>query len=523
MMEICAIGMPSWSFGGCANPDRRAIDLGSLVKLARSSGVLLHITSLPGRFGIGDLGPESRWFVEVLAEAKQKLWCFLPVGTTGKENSPYQSRSAFAGNPLLISPEELVKQGYLRSQDLRGARLGDASSVNYPAVRSFKEGLLRKAFSEFSEDQSYRSFEEKHAWWLEKFAEFMALREANQGKKWTQFDPRRKPKAEAIRYHKFVQYEFFREWEALRRYCELRKISLMGDIPFYIEHDSADVWSRPEFFNLQRGGESRTVGGVPPDYFARNGQLWGTPTYRWDQLEEAGYQWWVDRLQTAITMTDVLRLDHFRGFEAYWSVPAGHSTARRGRWIKGPGARFFRAVQKKLGELPFVAENLGIVTPEVEELRTEFEMPGMAVLQFGFDGDNSHRPSNYHQDLVAFTGTHDNDTTKGWWNATRQAARHRGNRAGHTKQQSIRSFLQISDDKDVEWSFIQAVHASVAALAIVPMQDVLGLGSEARMNMPGRARGNWRWRLQKTQLRARHLKRLGDLTDATGRCRESTN
>jgi 4-alpha-glucanotransferase len=487
------------------------------VKLERSSGILLHITSLPGGFGIGDLGPESRWFADALVEAQQRLWCMLPLGTTGRENSPYQSRSAFAGNPLVISPEELVKEGYVRTRDLRGAAVRNASFVDYSAVRQFKEELLRKAFLGFSENRSYWQFEQKHSWWLEKFAEFMALREANRGAKWTKFDPRVKPKAGAIRFHKFVQFEFYRQWKALREYCAARNILLMGDMPYYIEHDSADVWSHPGFFDLERGGRSRTVGGVPPDYFARNGQLWGTPTYRWDRLEEAGFQWWVDRLRVAIGMTDVLRLDHFRGFEGYWSVPAGHSTARTGRWVKGPGAKFFQVLKKELGELPFVAENLGIVTPEVEALRSEFGMPGMAVLQFGFDDNNTHRPSNYHHDVVAFTGTHDNDTTTGWWNELQRAARNRRNRAAREKAERVRSFLQIGKEKGVEWSFIQAVHASVAALAIVPMQDVLGLGSEARMNMPGRAKGNWRWRLEKKLLRMTHVRRLADLTEATGR------
>jgi len=487
------------------------------VTTERASGVLLHLTSLPSRFGIGDLGPDSRWFADVLAEAKQQLWCFLPLGTTGRENSPYQSRSAFAGNPLLISPQELVKEGYLREQHLRAGQFPESSVVDFPAVRSCKQELLRKAFWQFTEGSAYRKFEENHAWWLEKFAEFMALREANRGANWTKFDPRIKPKPETIRFHKFVQYEFFRQWGALRKYCRERGVALMGDMPFYIEHDSADIWSHPQFFDLEPNGKPRTVGGVPPDYFARNGQLWGTPTYRWDRLEATGYQWWANRLRMAMQMTDVLRLDHFRGFEAYWSVPAGHPTARRGRWVKGPGAKFFHALRKKLGELPFVAENLGIVTPEVEELRARFELPGMAVLQFGFDDDNTHRPSNYQHDVVAFTGTHDNNTTKGWWNELRESARRTGNRAAREKAELVRSFLQIAEEKDVEWRFIQAVYASVARLAIVPMQDVLGLGSQARMNMPGRARGNWRWRLQKNQVRERHCKRLGDLTAATGR------
>jgi len=494
------------------------------VKIERSSGILLHITSLPGGFGIGDLGPDSRWFVDALVEAKQKVWCFLPLGTTGRENSPYQSRSAFAGNPLLISPEELVKEGYLHARDLQGAPRSESAYVDFPRARQFKEEILRKAFRHFSEDKKFRHFEEANSGWLQRFADFMALREANRGKKWPAFDPRIKPKLEAIRYHKFVQYVFFRQWETLRTYCGERGILLMGDMPFYIEHDSADVWSHPEFFDLGRNGRPRTVGGVPPDYFARDGQLWGTPTYRWDRLEKVGYQWWLDRLRMAMTMTDVLRLDHFRGFEAYWSVPAGHSTARRGHWVKGPGAKFFQALRGKLGKLPFVAENLGIVTPEVEALRHKFGMPGMAVLQFGFDDNNTHRPSNYERELVAFTGTHDNDTTLGWWRGVRQAARNGRNRVARMKARSARSFLQIGDhEREPEWSFIQAVHASVAALAVVPMQDVLGLGSEARMNTPGRARGNWRWRLLKKQLREGHLKRLGDLTEATGRDGKTVN
>ena len=443
----------------------------------------------------------------------------LPLGTTGKENSPYQSRSAFAGNPLLISPEELVKEGYIQAADLRGAAAAvrNTSTVDYRSVREFKEQLLRKAFLEFSESQGYRRFARAHASWLDKFAEFMALREANRGVKWTKFDPRIKPKTEAVRFHKFVQYEFYRQWEGLRRHCAARNILLMGDMPFYIQHNSADVWSHPELFDLDRSGEARTVGGVPPDYFARDGQLWGMPTYRWTRMTETGYRWWVERLRAAIGMTDILRLDHFRGFEAYWRVPAGHATARRGKWAPGPGGDFFRVLKKEFGELPFIAENLGIVTPEVEALRAEFGMPGMAVLQFGFDDDNTHRPSNYVPDLVAFTGTHDNDTTKGWWQGLQKAARSTGNRAARAKADSVRAFLQIDEKRNAEWSFIQAVHASVAALAIVPIQDVLGLGTQARMNRPGKAMGNWRWRLQKQQLRTAHLKRLGDLTEATGR------
>jgi 4-alpha-glucanotransferase len=482
------------------------------VKIARSSGILLHITSLPGNFGIGDVGPESRWFVDALAEAKQKLWCILPVGPTGPENSPYQSRSAFAGNPLLISPHELVEEGYLSSKDLRSPPFRSPSLVDFPAVRRYKEALLRKAFLCFSENKQYRGFLNHNFWWLDPFAQFMALKEANRDLPWTRFDSRNKPAADSVRYFKFVQYEFARQWGALRRYCDKRKISLMGDAPFYVEHDSADVWTHPQLFDLRPNGEPRTVGGVPPDYFSKDGQRWGTPTYRWKKLEETKFKWWTDRLRSALTRTEILRLDHFRGFEAFWSVPAEHPTARRGHWVKGPGAKLFDALQKELGPLPFVAENLGVVTPKVEDLRRRFRLPGMAVFQFGFDGDDTHKPCNYRRKMVAFTGTHDNDTVIGWWESIRRGK----NSKTRPQLDRITSYLQARDG-DLHWSIIQAVLTSVADLAIVPVQDVLGLGSEARMNVPGIAKGNWSWRLRKEQLRPDFLKRLGDLTIVSGR------
>lgn len=483
----------------------------------RASGILLHLTSLPGRFGIGDLGPESRWFADALAAAGQKLWCILPLGPTGPENSPYQSRSAFAGNPLLISPEELVDQGYFSRRELRRVPSRSPSRVEFPAVRRYKEGLLRKAYGHFSESREYREFEDRNFWWLDRFARFMALKEANGGRPWTRFDPRVKPAERSVRYHKFVQFEFFRQWGALRRHCEKRKISLMGDMPFYVEHDGADVWSHPELFDLKPNGESRTVGGVPPDYFSRDGQRWGTPTYRWDQLEETGFKWWVDRLRMAAGMTDLLRLDHFRGFEAFWKIPAGQPTARRGRWVKAPGAKLFAAARRDLGSLPFVAENLGMVTPEVETLRRRFRLPGMNVMQFGFDEDPAHRPDHYRPGTVAFTGTHDNDTITGWWKSLARAARSGRDPGAREKIERIKRYLQSGERDDLHWSFLEAVESSAAEIAVAPVQDVLGLGSEARMNVPGIARGNWRWRLEKGALRSSVLQRLRDLTKAAGR------
>ena len=474
------------------------------------------MTSLPGRFGIGDLGPESRRFVDFLAEAKQRLWCVLPLSPTGKENSPYQCRSAFAGNPLLINPELLVDHGYLSRNELRAAPRFPSSQVAFPAVRAYKQSLLKKAFHNFSETKDYWEFERKHRYWLENFALFMGLHEANGGIPWTRFDPKRKPSPERIRYHKFVQYEFFRQWQALRKYCSDRDVRIMGDMPFYLEHDSADVWGNPSLFDLDKHREPRTVGGVPPDYFSEDGQLWGTPTYRWDKMRASGFRWWTDRLRATLEVVDLLRLDHFRGFEAFWSVNANQSTARKGRWIKGPGIGFFDKIRKTLGELPIVAENLGTITPAVEGLRQRCGFPGMAVLQFGFDEEGMHRPIHYVGHQACFTGTHDNDTTVGWWRALQQAARRRDNTCERNMVRRVKSYLQ-SDGRQIHWEFIQAIQTSVADIAVVPLQDVLGLGSVARMNLPGRAKGNWRWRFQNHQLSRPVLERLRDLTVVSGR------
>jgi 4-alpha-glucanotransferase len=486
------------------------------VKIGRCSGILLHPTSLPGNYGIGDLGPESRRFVDLLAEAKQRLWCVLPVNPTGPQNSPYECCSTFAGNPLLISPELLVEHGYLSRADLRSSPHFPSSRVNYPAVRAYKASLLRKAFRNFTETKDYAQFASKHAWWLHDYARFMALSEANSGASWTEFDPQIKPSEQSIRFHKFVQYEFFRQWGRLRDYCAKRKIAIMGDMSFYVEHNSADVWSNRELFDLHSDGTPRNVGGVPPDYFSKNGQLWGTPVYRWDRLKKQGFQWWINRFRSAFELMDLLRLDHFRGFEAYWSVLANASTAKKGRWIKGPGAELFQTVRKELGELPIVAENLGIITPEVEALRYQFGFPGMAVLQFAFDELGMHRPNNYVRELVCFTGTHDNDTTLGWWSAIQRAARGRNSAENRATLHRVKSYLQ-QDGREIHWSFIQAVLTSVADIAIVPLQDVLGLGTEARMNMPGRAKGNWRWRFQKKEINRATIERLRDLTIVSGR------
>jgi 4-alpha-glucanotransferase len=486
------------------------------MELIRSSGILLHPTSLPGRFGIGDLGPECYHFLDFLQEAGQKLWHVLPLGPTGPENSPYQSRSSIAGNPLLISPVKLAEAGYLERRDLVDVPRFPQSRVDFESVRSFKLRMFRRAFAGFSEHGPFRRFEKRNAWWLNRYAEFMALSEANQGAFWTKFDPDVEAPEEEIRFHKFLQFEFFRQWEQVKARCKRKKILIMGDMPFYVEHDSVDVWSAPQLFDLTSEGEARTVGGVPPDYFSKAGQLWGNPTYRWDRLRRTGYAWWVRRIRAALEMVDYLRLDHFRGFVEYWSVPAGNKTARKGRWRKGPGLELFKTVRKELGELPLIAENLGLITADVETLRLQLSLPGMAVLQFAFGEDGTHRPNNYSRGMVCFTGTHDNNTCAGWWNDLRKATRSASGFEARLEMARAKAFLQ-TDGKEISWRFIQAAMSSVAAISIVPLQDVLALGSNARMNIPGRAKGHWGWRFSEKSITPEVSARLRELTEVTGR------
>jgi 4-alpha-glucanotransferase len=482
--------------------------------MERASGILLHPTSLPGRFGIGDLGAESYGFADFLDAAKQKLWHVLPLGPTGPQNSPYQSTSAFAGNPLLISPEKLREEGYLRRRDLAKVPRFPSTRVDFHGVKAYKEGLFRLAFRDFSETKAYVEFAKRNADWLEPFAQFMALRKANRGISWTKFDPRVRANGEELRFHKFLQYEFSRQWQPLKKYCAERNILIMGDMPFYVEHDSADVWHSPQLFDLDKHGESRTVGGVPPDYFSNDGQLWGNPTYRWDNLEKTRYAWWVERFRSALQLVDLLRLDHFRGFEKFWKVPAIHATARNGKWASGPGIKLFREVRRKLGTLPLIAENLGVITSEVEELRRSLGLPGMAVLQFAFGDDGVHRPTNYVRELVCFTGTHDNDTTRGWWTKLKSAARNHSQAKAEVER--VKSYLQ-TDGHEISWSFIQSIMTSVARVSLIPLQDVLDFGTEARMNVPGRAKSNWDWRYSSKDITSKLTVRLGELTEVSGR------
>jgi 4-alpha-glucanotransferase len=475
--------------------------------------------------------------VEALSRAGQRLWQVLPLGPTGYGDSPYQCFSAFAGNPLLISLEGLVADGWLRPEDLAAAPSFSASEVDYGSVLAFKQPLLHRAYEGFtsraSTDQrdAFAAFCAKGAPWLDDYSLFAALKDAEGGRAWTGWDPglaRREPDAlararmalaEQVRSRRFWQYVFFRQWAALRERCRGAGIRIMGDIPIFVAHDSADVWAHPELFRLAGDGSPEFVAGVPPDYFSATGQLWGNPLYRWDAMAASGFPWWIDRFRAVLELVDLVRLDHFRGFEAFWEVPASATTAVKGRWVKGPGAALFEVLRGALGELPIVAENLGVITPEVEALREQFGFPGMAILQFAFGSDpqgDGFRPHNHTRDLVVYTGTHDNDTTVGWWTSSGQADSTRTAEEVRRERELCLKYLG-SDGREIHWAFIRAALASVADTAIIPLQDVLGLGSEARMNLPARPEGNWRWRYAEAQLTDEVLGRLRELSEIYGR------
>ena len=399
-----------------------------------------------------------------------------PIGLIGEGNSPYKSISAFAGSPLLISLEKLVEHGYLAYSDLANAPNFPELEVDFEKVTLYRLGLLRKAFVGFQQTDEYWRFEASNQWWLDSFARFVALAIANNGQAWTRWDPAKQADKTEIRFQKFMQFEFFRQWCELRQYCQTRGIRIMGDIPFYVEHNSADVWANPQLFDLDQQGNPRTLGGCPPDYFSATGQLWGNPTYRWDHLEETGYGWWIERLRAGLAQMDMVRLDHFRGFEAYWEVPSGERTAINGRWVKGPGTKLFEAAQRELGPLPIVAEDLGLITPEVNAIRERFSFPGMKVLQFAFASDSASRtflPHNYCPNVVAYTGTHDNDTTMGWW-ASADGHPAPGRKDSHGEKGRARTYLG-ADETETNWAFLRALMTSVADTAIAPVQDLLGL------------------------------------------------
>ncbi len=497
--------------------------------MVRASGILLHPTSLPGPHGVGDLGPAAYRFVDALAEAGQSYWQVLPLGPTGYGDSPYQTFSAFAGNPLLVSPELLVRDGLLPTQALDNLPSFPADEVDYGPVIPYKKGLLARSFAHFQGQANQAQWDDlgrftaANAAWLTDFALFMAIKEAHGGVQWTSWAPelvRRDPEAlrewrsrleAGVRLQAYEQYLFFGQWTALRRYANRRGVRLIGDAPIFVAHDSADCWGHPELFHLNADGLPTVVAGVPPDYFSETGQLWGNPLYRWEALAATGYSWWVERLRTAFSLVDLLRLDHFRGFAAYWEIPAAAPTAQTGVWRPAPGAAMLDAARAALGALPIIAEDLGVITPDVEALRDRYGFPGMSILQFAFGSGprNPYLPHNFKQASVVYTGTHDNDTTAGWYATASEEERHHA-----------REYL-ASDGSRIVWDLVRLGLASVADTAITPLQDLLELGSAARMNRPGVPGGNWRWRYSPHALSPELLNRLKALTELFGRANEA--
>lgn len=508
---------------------------GSSMDLSRCSGILLHPTSLPGPHGIGDFGPEACRFIAFLHSAGQKLWQVLPLNPTGYADSPFQCFSASAGNPLFISLERLVDEGLLNNGDLRHAPVFPVDIVDYETVIRFRTPLLQKAAKNFFSGASadhHRRFEDFcriNAAWLDDYALFMAIKEAHKMVEWTKWPieiASRQPNAlkswserlrSSVASMKFLQFEFFQQWQALRAYGREHSVRIIGDIPIYVAHDSADVWANRQFFLLDERGLPLRVAGVPPDYFSATGQLWGNPIYNWSLLKQTGYAWWIERMRSALRLYDLVRIDHFRGFEAYWEV-FGSDTAAKGRWVKGPGGELFSVLRQALGDLPVIAENLGVITPEVEAIRHEFGFPGMAILQFAFGNDPQapmFKPHNYVHDLVAYTGTHDNDTVVGWWNSSGGSDSIRTAEDVAKEHAYARAYLDLKDEP-INWVLIRTIMASVANVAITPMQDILGLDSQSRMNLPGTLGGNWKWRIKPgatTTTIATQLKQMVSLYD----------
>ena len=477
------------------------------MKFERASGILLHPTSLPSLYGIGDLGPAAYCWVDWLAGTGCKLWQVLPLGPTGYGDSPYQSFSTFAGNPYLISPDFLLRDNLLHSNDLIEQMDFDSKRVDFGLLIPWKLNLLERAFLHFSSDTGtsrpeFDSFCAENASWLGDYALFMAIKEARGGGSWDGWpeslrkrdsailDETRKILASSILRFTFYQFVFFRQWNALRDYAHQKGLRIIGDIPIFVANDSSDVWSHPDLFFLDTDLTPTVVAGVPPDYFSPTGQLWGNPLYRWDIHKSTGYNWWLERLRSTLKLVDILRIDHFRGFAGYWEIPADKPTAEVGRWVPGPGADFFNTVIASLGaDLPIIAEDLGLITPDVTALREQFALPGMKVLQFGFSGpDNLFLPHSYPQNCVVYTGTHDNDTARGWYGS-----------APENEKDFARRYLE-TDGLDFSWDLIRTAWKSTAVFALAPMQDFMALGTEARFNYPSRLGGNWEWRITEAAL-----------------------
>jgi 4-alpha-glucanotransferase len=506
--------------------------------LPRASGVLLHPTSLPGPWGLGELGPQAAAFVHDLAAMRQRYWQVLPLGPTGYGDSPYQSFSSYAGNPLLISFDALLAEGLLLPAELENFPALPEGRADFGALIPARLAVLRSVTRAFAQRASaalraeFSAFCARHAGWLEDYALFMALKAAHGGGPWTdwpaEFTRREAGALAAARAQwraeledvRIQQFLFDRQWQALRQLARELGIQIIGDAPIFVAQDSADVWANRELFFLDENGRPTVVAGVPPDYFSATGQLWGNPLYRWDVHAQTGYAWWLARLRRTLELVDLVRLDHFRGFEAYWEIPAGQPTAIHGRWVKGPGAHFLAAVRDALGGLPLIAEDLGLITDEVHRLRDEFALPGMRILQFSF-GHLGHEPKMlpeaFPENCAVYTGTHDNDTTCGWFRAEPGAHDTRPAAAVLAERSYILRYLHKRKDSDINWALLEVAFRNRARLAVAPLQDVLGLDSAARMNTPGVLGGNWQWRMQRNALTRKLKNRLARLTLATGR------
>ena len=503
----------------------------------RSSGILLHPTSLPGDYGIGDLGPEAYKFIDFLKETGQKLWQTLPLGPTGYGNSPYACYSAFAGNMYLISPALLFSGGYLDEQDLLNAPEFPDEKVDYGQMIEFKTKLYRRSFENFKlrlddeEKNNFFYFCDTNQSWLQDFAVFMAVKEhyADQAKReerenecntWVDWEPDlvvRQPSAlekinnmlgDEIFYHKYLQYEFFKQWTNLKNYANQNDILIVGDIPIFVAFDSSDVWANPDQFLLDKTGHPISVSGVPPDYFSETGQLWGNPLYNWDEMGKRDFDWWVERFKTTLAMVDIVRVDHFRGFEAFWSIPYGSETAINGEWVKAPGFSLFESVERHLGKLSMIAEDLGVITPQVEALRDAFHFPGMKIIQFSFTNDakDPFLPHNYKKNCVVYPGTHDNDTCLGWFNT-----------CSEKEKEYFLRYAGAENGENIHWHFIRLASASVADICIFALQDFMGLDTHSRMNMPSKADGNWDWRFTHEMIKDQDKKKLLDMTIDFGR------
>ncbi len=483
------------------------------MNIERSAGVLLHPTSLPGKFGIGDLGPEAYNFIQYLEACGQTLWEVLPLGPTGYGDSPYQCFSAFAGNPLLISPEKLVEEGLLTPEDISRIPSFNAHSVEFGEVIDFKKTLLVKAFNKFENSQNkgltlkFEVFCEHNAYWLNDYALFMTIKEAHHQEHWNTWNKsliQRAPGAiesftanhkREIEQNKFIQFLFSSQWNAVKEFANKRGIKIIGDLPIFVAYDSADAWANKQLFDIDDDGQLVTKAGVPPDYFSKTGQMWGNPLYRWDEMEVDDFAWWRMRIKQLLEMVDIIRVDHFRGFEAYWEIPGDALTAESGKWIKAPGLKLFAALQKHLGQLPILAEDLGLITKDVIRLRDHFNFPGMKILQFAFGSKMDHKflPHNYTPNCVVYTGSHDNDTTRGYFE--------RAKTEPNDIYSSVQKYLNYYGD-DIVLPLIRLAYSTVAKIVIIPMQDMLNVGTEGRMNFPGKLGGNWAWRFSWDQVQS---------------------